>query len=135
MIYPKLLHLYRGYSNIWSGYDFYFIKWSVKMYVLRVAKPWMKYTVFHFMKWNKSHSHSKNLNFLFIIYKIYWRREANLTFCCVMFDLQFCPLAVKYKNLIFLYFTCENITFWKYALYFGNIFLYFINLYRKKKWK
>ena len=37
--------------------------------------------------------------FLFIIDKIYWKRGANLTFCCVMFDSQFCPLAMNYKNL------------------------------------
>ena len=45
----------------------------------------------------------KEMNFLFIIYKWYRRREANLTFCCVMFDSHFCPLAVKYIYF-FLYF-------------------------------
>ena len=64
------------------------------------------------------HNHSKNLNCLFIIYKIYWRRrEANLTFCCVMYDLQFCSLAVKYKNL---------------AVKYIYLFIYFIFFLRRK---
>ena len=33
-----------------------------KMYVSWVAKPIMKYIFFHFIQWNKSHIHSKNLN-------------------------------------------------------------------------
>ena len=27
----------------------------------------MKYIIFHFTRWNKTHIHNKNLNFLFII--------------------------------------------------------------------
>lgn len=54
------------------------------------------------------------------------RREADFTLCCIIFELQFCHLAVKYKNLAvkynILYCTCENISFWKHALYFSNMF-------------
>ena len=34
---------------------------------------------------------------------------------------------------LLIFFTNENITFFKYALYFINIFMYFINLYIIKK--
>ena len=72
------------YSNFWNEDYLYLIEWSEqKMYT-----PWVACKI-----------QSKNLDFVFIIYKKYWRREANLNFCCVMFDLQFCPLAVKYENL------------------------------------
>ena len=43
----------RGYSNVWSEYDFYFIEWSEKnMYISWVPKARMKYTFFslHEMK-------------------------------------------------------------------------------------
>ena len=58
------------------------------------------YIFFHLMRCNKSYSlQTFYFFFLFILYKIYLRREVNPTFCCVMFDSQFCPLAVEYKNL------------------------------------
>ena len=50
------------------------------------AKRVIIYTLFHM--------HSKNLDF-FLLYT----GEANLTFCCGMFDSQFCPLSVKKKYL------------------------------------
>ena len=58
-----------------------------------VAKPQMKDIFFslHEIKC-KSYSLQK---FEFSFY--YIPREANLTFCCVIFDSQLCPFAVKYK--------------------------------------
>ena len=38
------------------------------MHISWVAKPLMKYTFSRYMRWNKWHIHSKNLNFLFIVY-------------------------------------------------------------------
>ena len=38
-----------------------------KFYISWVPKARMKYIIFHFTRWNKSHIHDKNLNFLFII--------------------------------------------------------------------
>ena len=29
----RYIYIYRGYSNVWSEYDFYFIEWSEKMYI------------------------------------------------------------------------------------------------------
>ena len=40
------------------------------MYISFVPSTLMKYTFFHFTRWNKSHIHDKHLNFLFIIYVI-----------------------------------------------------------------
>ena len=74
MIFLFAHQIHRGYSNFWSEYDFYFIKWNKKMYISWVAKPWMKSTFFHFTWWNRSHSLQRNWFFFFIIYKIYWRR-------------------------------------------------------------
>ena len=34
----------------------------------KMEKPQLKYTLFHFIRWNKSHIHSKNLNILNILY-------------------------------------------------------------------
>ena len=51
----QLDFIYRGYSNVWSEYDFYFIEWSEKMYISWVLKARMKYTFFHFTRrheWN-----------------------------------------------------------------------------------
>ena len=75
-----LAEIHRGYSNVWSEYDFYFIEWSEKMYISWVPKARMKYTFFHFIRWKKSHIHDKHLNFLFIIYITFDRRDANLAF-------------------------------------------------------
>ena len=36
--------------------------------------------IFHFTRWNKSHIHDKHLNFLFIIYITFDRRDAILAF-------------------------------------------------------
>ena len=38
-----------------------------KIYISWVPKARMKYTIFHFTRWNKTHTHDRNLNFLFII--------------------------------------------------------------------
>ena len=105
-------YIHGGYSNVWSDYDFYFIKWSEKMYISWVAFDEI------------SHIHSKILNFL-LIQNLLKKRNKFCILCNVW--LQFCPLTVKHK--IILCFTCENITFWKYVIYFSNIFLYFISLY------
>ena len=43
-----------------------------------VKKCIFQYTFFHFTRGNKSHIHSKHLNFLFIIYITFDRRDANL---------------------------------------------------------
>ena len=82
---------YRGYSNVWSEYDFYFIEWSEKMYISWVPKARMKYTFFHFTRWNKSHIHDKHLNFLFIIYITFDRRDANLAFARESLTRSFVP--------------------------------------------
>ena len=81
----------RGYSNVWSEYDFYFIEWSEKMYISWVLKARMKYTFFHFTRWNKSHIHDKHLNFLFIIYITFDRRDANLAFARESLTRSFVP--------------------------------------------
>ena len=83
--------LHRGYSNVWSEYDFYFIEWSEKMYISWVPKARMKYTFFHFTRWNKSHIHSKHLNFLFIIYITFDRKDANLAFARESLTRSFVP--------------------------------------------
>ena len=83
--------IYRGYSNVWSEYDFYFIEWSEKMYISFVPKARMKYTFFHFTRWNKSHIHDKHLNFLFIIYITFDRRDANLAFARESLTRSFVP--------------------------------------------
>ena len=87
--YRFLIH--RGYSNVWSEYDFYFIEWSEKMYISWVPKARMKYTFFHFTRWNKSHIHDKHLNFLFIIYITFDRRDANLAFARESLTRSFVP--------------------------------------------
>ena len=87
----KINRIYRGYSNVWSEYDFYFIEWSEKMYISWVPKARMKYTFFHFMRWNKSHIHDKHLNFLFIIYITFDRRDANLAFARESLTRSFVP--------------------------------------------
>ena len=38
-----------------------------KMYISFVPSALMKYTFFHFTRWNKSHIHSKHLNILYIL--------------------------------------------------------------------
>ena len=81
----------RGYSNVWSEYDFYFIEWSEKMYISWVLKARMKYTFFHFTRWNKSHIHDKHLNFLFIIYITFDWRDANLAFARGSLTRSFVP--------------------------------------------
>ena len=55
-------------SNFWSEYDFYFIDRSEKMYtcISFLALPLMKYTFFHFIRWNRSYIHSKNWNILYV---------------------------------------------------------------------
>ena len=58
-----------------------------------------KYTFFHFRKCNKSHIHDKHLNFLFIIYITFDRKMQILHFKGKS-DMQFCPLAVTYKDRI-----------------------------------
>ena len=87
----SLVKIYRGYSNVWSEYDFYFIEWSEKMYISWVPKARMKYTFFHFTRWNKSHIHDKHLNFLFIIYITFDRRDANLAFARESLTRSFVP--------------------------------------------
>ena len=80
LIYHCPIRVNRGYSNICREYDFYFISWSEKIYISFVPSALMKYTFFHFTRWNKSHIHDKHLNFLFIIYITFDRRDANLAF-------------------------------------------------------
>ena len=81
----------RGYSNVWSEYDFYFIEWSENMYISWVPKARMKYTFFHFKRWNKSHILDRHLNFLFIIYITFDRRDANLAFARESLTRSFVP--------------------------------------------
>ena len=62
----------RGYSNFWNEYAIYF-DWSEKCIFHEWLHEWnihflMKYTFSRFTRWNKWHIHSKNFNFLFIIY-------------------------------------------------------------------
>ena len=38
-----------------------------KMYISFVPSALMKYTFFHFTRWNKSHIHSKHLNILYVL--------------------------------------------------------------------
>ena len=83
--------IHRGYSNVWSEYDFYFIEWSEKMYISWVPKARMKYTFFHFTRWNKSHIHHKHLNFLFIIYITFDRKDASLAFARESLTRNFFP--------------------------------------------
>ena len=47
----------------------YFISWSEKMYISFVPSALMKYTFFHFTRWNKSYIHSKHLNILYLLKK------------------------------------------------------------------
>ena len=51
----------------------------------------MKYTFFHFTRRNKSHIHDKHLNFLFIIYITFDRRDANLAFARESLTRSFVP--------------------------------------------
>ena len=51
----------------------------------------MKYTFFHFTRLNKSHIHDKHLNFLFIIYITFDRRDANLAFARESLTRSFVP--------------------------------------------
>ena len=40
-----------------------------KMHISFVPSALMKYTFFHFTRWNKSHIHSKHLNILYILHE------------------------------------------------------------------
>ena len=51
----------------------------------------MKYTFFHFTRYIKSHIHDKHLNFLFIIYITFDRRDANLAFARESLTRSFVP--------------------------------------------
>ena len=62
-----------------------------KMYISWVPKARMKYTFFHFTRWNKSHIHDKHLNFLFIIYITFDRKDANLVFARESLTRSFVP--------------------------------------------
>ena len=50
---------------------------EVKKIYSWVAKPWMKYIIFSFARWNNSHIHDKNLNILYWL-SCDWRRCSNL---------------------------------------------------------
>ena len=52
------------------------------MYISLAPTARMRYTLFHH-RWNKSHIHDKHLNFVFIIYNTFDRRDANLAFARV----------------------------------------------------
>ena len=54
-------------------------------------KALMKYTFFHFTRWNKSHIHDKHLNFLFIIYITFDRKDASLAFARESLTRSFVP--------------------------------------------
>ena len=69
-----------------------------------------------------------NIWIFFLLYTKFIDEENVLHFFCVMFDLQFCPLAVINKKFS-ISLVKIRVTFGKYALYFSNIFLYFVNLY------
>ena len=51
----------------WIWLLFHLVKWK-NMYILFVPSALMKYTFFHFTRWNKSHIHSKHLNILYIFF-------------------------------------------------------------------
>ena len=105
-------------------------KWSEK-FIFHEGQS-HKWNIHFFTSWDEIKVISTPKIWMFF-YKFYWRWEANLIFCCVMFDLQFFSWQWNIKtwqwNIKILYLTCESITFRKYALYSSNIFLYFINLY------
>ena len=67
----------RGYSNVWSEYDFYFISKSEKNV--------------YFIRDEISHIHDQHLNFLFIIYIIFDRRDANIAFARGSLSRSFVP--------------------------------------------
>ena len=142
--------IYRGYSNVWSEYDFYFIEWSEKMYISWVPKARMKYTFFHFTRWNNilfftSRDETKvifmtNIWIFFLLYTSLSIEEMQ-----ILQNLSCFPLTVNVNKKksrsgsyifhcseewkTFYIFTSENITFSKYAFYFINNSLYFITLY------
>ena len=49
-----------------------------KMYISFVPSALMKYTFFHFTRWNNSHIHFKHLNILYLFYYLH----ANARFWC-----------------------------------------------------
>ena len=66
-----------------------------KMYISFVPLALMKYTFFHFTRWNKSHIHSKHLNILYIFQK---RRREDLNFNTRNKGRHFFQLSVKGKH-------------------------------------
>ena len=122
-----------------SEYDFYFIEWSEKMYF-----SWVVTHKIYIFSLHSKLCHSWYIHFFtsFAEIKVIFSPKIWTFFILytkfievdMQIDSQYCPLAVKYKNLAvkyiffsYVYFTCENKTFWKYALYFSYIFLYFSN--------
>ena len=78
-----------------------------KIYISFVPSALMKYTFFHFTRWNKSHIHSKHLNILYLLY--------TKTYI-------FTPLSSeKYK--IWNYFALVKI--WMFSLHEMKIFMVF----------
>ena len=67
-----------------------------------ISSPLMKYTFSNFMRWNKWHIHSKNFNFLFIIYNFKSDRFFALydvihvcTLRCIVDDIALCAMSTK----------------------------------------
>ena len=110
--------IYRGYSNVWSEYDFYFIEWSEKMYISWVlnmtfiSSSEVKKCIFHSClrhEWNIHFFTSldeikviftTNIWIFFLLYTSLDRRDANLALAKGKSGTQFCPLAMTYKNRI-----------------------------------
>ena len=72
-----------------------YFSWSEKMYISFVPSALMKYTFFHFTRWNKSHIHDKHLNILYIFQLLY-----IIILCVCRYQFTFVP----FSNLVNIYF-------------------------------
>ena len=114
--------VYRGYSNVWSEYDFYFIGWSEKMYISWVPKARMKYPFFFPSRDEIKVIFTTNIWIFFLLYIslsieemqiLHLKGEVDIDamtfmFCLVMLDMTSETLSYT-RSLFWSYFYCNRI--------------------------
>ena len=115
-----------------------------KMYISWVPSSLMKYTFFHFTRWNKGHIHSKHLNILYILYiwSINWNYEQLLYIWSINWNyeqlLYIWSINWNYEQLLYIWsinWNYEQLLYiwsinWKYKLHSYTCH-FFLNL---KEW-
>ena len=91
-------------------------KKKIQMFVVNMtfisSRQWMKYTFFHFTRWNKSHIHSKHLNSLYIFHYFVYNKTT-----CNALETAEIVLRINFNRPVWIYNLCTSTRTWTTAIF------------------